>query len=60
MEADYKQEPEEDVVEDPEWVCDECWRQGQVCTWPSRNRQKACLQCTGKHIKYMQDGESVT
>src|SRR5882724_315557 len=55
-----KQEPEEDVMENPEQTCDECWRWGQVCMWPSRNRQKACVQCTGKHIKCRQDGESVT
>ena len=55
-----KQELEEDVIEDPEQMCDECRRQGQVCMWPSRNRQKACLQCTGKCIKCMWDGESMT
>src|SRR5882724_12548693 len=54
------QEPEEDVVEDPEWMCDKCQMWGQVCMWPRRNRQKACLQCTGKCFKCMQDGESVT
>jgi len=53
------QEPEEDVVKDPEQKCDECQRWGQVCAWPSRNRQKACLKCAGKHIKCMWDWESM-
>src|SRR5882724_9051953 len=54
-----KQELEEDVIEDPEQTCDECQRWGQVCAWPSRNRHKACLQCTAKCIKCMWDGESM-
>ena len=28
--------------------------------WPKNNRQKACLPCTGKCIKCMFNGESVT
>src|SRR5882724_1329397 len=41
-------------------LCTECQRWGQLCMWPSKNRQKACLPCTNKCINCMQDGESVT
>jgi len=41
-------------------MCNECRKVGSSLHMASRNRKKACLQCTGKYIKFMQDGESVT
>ena len=55
-----KEELEEDVVEDPEQMCNECQRWGQACVWPRIIRQKAFLPCTAMCIKCMWDRESVT
>jgi len=53
------QEPEEDSIEDPERICDECWG-GPVMHVACKNRQKAYLPCAEKWIECMWDGELVT
>src|SRR5882724_171594 len=39
------------LLEDPERICDECWKCSSSCQWPKMKARLACTQCTDKGIK---------
>ena len=44
------QELEEEMVEDPDRVCDACRDHKASCKWPTHDHQKTCKRCSEKRI----------
>src|SRR5882724_2168420 len=48
------------LLEDPERICDECWKHSSSCQWPKMKARLACTRCADKHIKCKIDGVQVS
>src|SRR5882724_11450406 len=48
------------LLEDPERICDECWKCSSSCQWPKMKARSACTRCADKRIKCKIDGVPVS
>src|SRR5882724_4470306 len=48
------------LLEDPERICDECWKCSSSCQWPKMKARSACTRCVDKCIKCKIDGVPVS